>query len=83
MKREEVLNKLVEQLKKLIENDYEFSEDTILAEASITSIGFVKLLIFAESEFDIIFSDDDLLMTNDITLGNLVDKIFNLQTLNN
>lgn len=79
MEKEHIFNVLKNQLKNLVENDYEFTEDTILAEASLTSIGFVKLLIFAESKFDIVFSDEDLLMSNDITLKDLVEKISNLQ----
>jgi len=79
MEKEHIFNVLKKQLKNLVENDYEFTEDTILAEASLTSIGFVKLLIFAESKFDIVFSDEDLLMSNDITLKDLVEKISNLQ----
>jgi len=79
MNREYIIENLINQLNNLAEEKYDFNEETVLIEANITSIGFVKLLIFAESQFDIVFSDEDLLMSNDIKLKDLVDKIINLQ----
>lgn len=60
--------------------EFEVNEDTVLSHIGVTSVDFVLLLIFVENELDVSFEDDDLLMPNDITLGELVDRIMNLYT---
>jgi len=77
--RKHIFESLVEYLNTLDETPYNFTEDTVLAQANISSIGFVKLLIIAETKFDIVFSDEDLLITSDITINKLIDKIMILQ----
>lgn len=56
----------------------DINEDTVLSQIGVTSVEFVLLLIFAENELDVTFEDDDLLMPNDVTMGELIDRIMNL-----
>lgn len=53
----------------------EINEESSISQLGVSSIAYVKLLIFIEEEFDIMFDDDDLLMSDDITIKELAKKI--------
>lgn len=78
MERNTVFSKIEEYLKTKMTESYEINEDTALSHIGITSIEFVLLLVFVESDLDVTFDDDDLLMSNDITVGELIDRIIKL-----
>lgn len=62
-----------------LENDnIDINEESIISQLGVSSIAYVKLLIFVEEEFDIMFDDDDLLMSDDITIKELSKKIESL-----
>lgn len=56
----------------------EVNEESNISQLGVSSIAYVKLLIFIEEEFDIMFDDDDLLMSDDITVKELAKKIESL-----
>lgn len=81
MKRNEIFNSLKKYLEsKSLEGDQSIAtssvnDNTVLSHIGFTSVEFVLLLVFIEDELGVTFEDDDLLMSNDITLGELVDRI--------
>lgn len=83
MERSEIFNSLKGYLESKLAVDgraesIEINEETVLSKIGVTSVDFVLLLVFAESELDVSFEDDDLLMPNDVSLGELIDRIMNL-----
>jgi acyl carrier protein len=83
MERSEIFNSLKDYLESKLAVDeraesIEINEETVLSKIGVTSVDFVLLLVFAESELDVSFEDDDLLMPNDVSLGELIDRIMNL-----
>jgi len=78
MERNGLFKAIDEYLKPKMKEAYNLDESTILSHIGITSVEFVMLLVFVENEFGITFEDDDLLMSNDITLGAFVNRIMEL-----
>lgn len=84
MDKNTILNALKKYLiSELSENHHSFTEvdlcdDTVLSHIGITSVEFVLFLVYIEDELDVTFEDEDLLMSNDITLGELVDRTMKL-----
>lgn len=77
MSNAEISKVLNEEISKLTQNDVVITEEVKIKEIGLNSIDFVKLLVFVEDEFDIIFSDEDLIMSDDICFSDLVSKISN------
>lgn len=77
MSSAEISKVLNEEISKLTQNDVVITEEVKIKEIGLNSIDFVKLLVFVEDEFDIIFSDEDLIMSDDICFSDLVSKISN------
>lgn len=86
MKSEDLImnyNQIFEIIKeKVIEtldsDNTEVNEESNISQLGVSSIAYVKLLIFIEEEFDIMFDDDDLLISDDITVKELAKKIESL-----
>ena len=77
MSNAEISKVLNEEISKLTQNDVVITEEVKIKEIGLNSIDFVKLLVFVEDEFHIIFSDEDLIMSDDICFSDLVSKISN------
>ncbi len=75
MSKSEIIEVLNKQIKELANSDCELTESTVMKQVGLNSIDFVKLLVFTEDAFDIIFEDDDLVISDNITLGDLAEKI--------
>lgn len=75
MSKKEIFENLNKEINSLKGNSCEISESTKMKEIGLNSIDFVKLLVFSEEFFDILFSDEDLIISDSITFGDLVDKI--------
>lgn len=75
MSKSEIIEILSKQIKELANSDCELTESTVMKQVGLNSIDFVKLLVFTEDAFDIIFEDDDLVISDSITLGDLAEKI--------
>lgn len=56
MSNAEISKVLNEEISKLTQNDVVITEEVKIKEIGLNSIDFVKLLVFVEDEFDIIFS---------------------------
>lgn len=75
MSKSEIVEILSKQIKELANSDCELTESTVMKQVGLNSIDFVKLLVFTEDAFDIIFKDDDLVISDSLTLGDLAEKI--------
>lgn len=78
MNKNEIFNCLVNEISSMLQDKSELKSDSVISTLGLTSIGYVKLLIYSESAFEITFEDEDLLLAEDLTIGDLVNKIFNL-----
>lgn len=78
MERSEVFCILEKYLKSKMKAECELNDNSVLSQIGISSVEFVLLLVFVENELDIIFEDEDLLITNDVTIGELIDRILHL-----
>lgn len=76
MSKKEIFENLNKEINALIGDNCDLSESTKMKEIGLNSIDFVKLLVFSEEFFDILFSDDDLIISDSITFGDLIDKIY-------
>ncbi len=74
-----IFSKIEEYLKTKISWNYDINDNTALSHIGITSVDFVLLLIYIEDELDVAFEDDDLLMSNDITIDELINRIIELK----
>lgn len=82
MERNEVFNTLKDYLNEWMTDKeipaVEITDDLVLSQLGVTSVDFVLLLVYFEEELDLMFEDDDLLMSNDITIGEMIDRIMKL-----
>lgn len=75
MSKRKIIEIISNNIKELVDSDCELTESTIMKQVGLNSIDFVKLLVFIEDAFDIIFEDDDLVISDSITLGELAEKV--------
>lgn len=75
MSKEEISLILNKEIHVLAQNDINLTDASKMKEVGLNSIDFVKLLVFSEDKFDITFSDDDLVISDEITFGDLINKI--------
>lgn len=75
MSKEEISLILNKEICVLTKNDINLTDASKMKEVGLNSIDFVKLLVFSEDRFDVIFSDDDLVISDEITFGDLINKI--------
>ncbi|NOQ70380.1 MAG: hypothetical protein GQ574_00135 [Crocinitomix sp.] len=66
-------------VKKVEVKELDFGNDTdLIEEVGLTSIQIMNLIFYLESEFNIIFDDDDLDLENFQTINN-IEKVVNKQ----
>lgn len=76
MRKEDILNVLMEEIVNLTKSvATNLKDESLIKEVGLNSIDFVKLLVYIEEKFDILFEDDDLIISDEISLGNLAEKI--------
>ena len=76
MRKEDILNVLMEEIVNLTKSvAANLKDESLIKEVGLNSIDFVKLLVYIEEKFDILFEDDDLIISDEISLGNLAEKI--------
>jgi len=77
MSKEDIKEKIV----KIIEESSGYEEGEIskvsnlISDEIIDSLGMIELISFLEKEFNVIFSEDDLVLENFETLDKIVDLI--------
>jgi acyl carrier protein len=66
----------------LIEFDQDINEDTDLFKAGVLdSFGYIQLIKFLESEYEIRFSEEEILSNIMVSLSNIIDYISNKVTI--
>lgn len=79
--KEEIVKKLLNMLPAIFgleENTESISLDTPFSDLGIDSVSFIRLVVDAESEFDIELGDDDLVMYKFINVRQFVERILSI-----
>lgn len=72
----DTIEKIIKVVKCVIGvNDKDLTCDTKVESIGISSIDYVKILIMLETEFDIEFDDDDLVLDENTCISDLANKI--------
>jgi acyl carrier protein len=80
MNTEQIIDKLIPVIASIFSNN-EIKNVTLhtqFSELGIDSVSFIQLIVEMENEFDIEFSDDDLMISEFETIKDLVARIENL-----
>ena len=76
MSQNEAMEKIISIVKSVIgETEKELSGSTVIENIGISSIDYVRTLIMLETEFDIEFDDEDLVLDNDTCIEDLAGKV--------
>ena len=76
MKQSETTERIIGVIKGVIgENDKELTGDTKVESIGVSSIDYVKILIMLETEFDIEFDDEDLVLDENTCISDLASKV--------
>lgn len=76
MNQSEVTERIIGVVKCIIgEHDKELTGDTKVESIGVSSIDYVKTLIMLETEFDIEFDDDDLVLDESTCIFDLASKV--------
>lgn len=76
MNQSEATERIIEVIKGVIgENDKELTSDTKVESIGVSSIDYIKILIMLETEFDIEFDDDDLVLDENTCISDLASKV--------
>lgn len=76
MNQLEATERIIRVIKGIIgENDKELNGDTKVESIGVSSIDYVKILIMLETEFDIEFDDDDLVLDERTCIFDLAMKV--------
>lgn len=76
MNNEMILENITKKVREIVdEEDLQLNVETIIESIGLNSIGFIKLLVFLEDEYEIEFDDDDLNFEKYSTFGNIINKI--------
>lgn len=75
MNKKEISQILNKEICALTKNDINLTDSSKMKEVGLNSIDFVKLLVFSEDKFDIMFPDGDLVISEEITFADLINKI--------
>lgn len=71
-----VIERIIEVINGVVnENNKELTGDTKVESIGVSSIDYVKILIMLETEFDIEFDDDDLVLDENTFISDLANKI--------
>jgi len=76
MNQSDATERIIEVIKGVIgENDKELTDDTKVESIGVSSIDYIKILIMLETEFDIEFDDDDLVLDENTCIYDLASKV--------
>ena len=76
MNQLEVIERIIGVVREILgENDKRLAGDTKIESIGVNSIDYVKTLIMLETEFDIEFDDDDLVLDENTCISDLADKV--------
>jgi len=76
MNQSEAIERIIGVVKGVIgESDKELTGDTKVESIGVSSIDYVKILIMLETEFDIEFDDDDLVLDESTCISDLASKV--------
>lgn len=76
MNQAEAVERIIGVVKEVIgESEKELTADTKIESIGVSSIDYVKTLIMIETEFDIEFDDDDLVLDESTCISDLASKV--------
>ncbi len=76
MNQSEATERIIGVVKGVIgESNKELTGDTKIENMGVSSIDYVKILIMLETEFDIEFDDDDLVLDESTCIFDLASKV--------
>ena len=76
MNQEKAIEKIISVVKVVLgEDGRELTGDTKVESIGVSSIDYVKTLIMLETEFEIEFDDDDLVLDEDTCIADLAYKV--------
>ena len=77
MSKEDLKEKIVKIIEELsgIDEEEISKVSNLISDEIIDSLGMIELISFLEKEFNVIFSEDDLVLENFETLNKIIDLI--------